>query len=462
MTYCSGVLAETAAAVREGRVSPEELLQESLRRIEAYNPALNAVIAQRFEEALQEARSSTRTGPLAGIPLLVKDLTDVAGMRTTKGSHLLANTPPATHDALLVQRLRAAGAIVVGKTNTPAYGHTGFTTNAIFGDTKNPWNLERSPGGSSGGSSAALAAGLTPLATTSDGGGSVRGPASLCGLVGWKPTTGIIGRQRAPSWISYSTAGAMGRTVADAILEGSVLAGSAFGDIMSPPDGSTSFVPVRPTRVVAVRSFRGAVAPVVSDAFDRMCALITDDVGLPLTIVDRFTEVDCAWHWIATGSAELAQSLEGDRDRWGEFEPTLRLLLDLGANLSLPDYIAGQRARYQAAADLDRLLDGDAVLISPTLNAEAYPPEGPLPVEIEGERRLAVGFNTMDANFTGHPAVSVPMGHDSFGVPLGLQIMASRFRDDLALGLAAAIEQAAPWAHVAPGYEPWPLFSAIG
>ena len=142
-----------------------------------------------------------------------------------------------------------------------------------------------------------------------------------------------------------------------------------------------------------------------------------------------------------------------------EIEPTLRLLLDLGANLSLPDYIAGQRARYQAAADLDQVLDGNAVLISPTLNGESFPPEGPLPVEIVGDRRLAIGFNTMDANFTGHPAVSVPMGHDSTGVPLGLQIMAARFRDDLALGLAAAIEKAAPWAHVAPGYEPWPLFS---
>jgi Asp-tRNA(Asn)/Glu-tRNA(Gln) amidotransferase A subunit family amidase len=456
------MLAEIAAAVREGRVSPEELLGESLRRIEAHNPALNAVIALRAEQALREARTSARTGPLAGIPLLVKDLVDVAGMRTTNGSHLLADAPPAPHDALVVQRLRAAGAIVVGKTNTPAYGHTGFTTNAIFGATRNPWNLERSPGGSSGGSAAALAAGLSPLATTSDGGGSVRGPASLCGLVGWKPTNGIIGRERAPSWISYSTTGATGRTVADVILEGSVLAGSVFGDIMSPPNGSTSFVPLKPTRVVAVHSFRGAVAPVVSTAFDRMCALIADDLGLPITIVDRFTEVDCAWHWIATGSAELAQSLAADRDRWDEFEPTLRVLLDIGANLSLPDYIAGQRARYQAAADLDQLLDGDAVLISPTLNAESFPPEGPLPVEILGDRRLAVGFNTMDANFTGHPAVSVPMGHDSVGVPLGLQIMAPRFRDDLALGLATAIEQAAPWAHVAPGYEPWPTFSSIG
>jgi Asp-tRNA(Asn)/Glu-tRNA(Gln) amidotransferase A subunit family amidase len=231
---------------------------------------------------------------------------------------------------------------------------------------------------------------------------------------------------------------------------------------MSPPDGSTSFVPVNPTHVVAVRSFRGAVAPVVGAAFDRMCALIADDLRLPLTIVDRFTEVDCAWHWIATGSAELAQSLASDRDRWDEFEPTLRVLLDLGANLSLSDYIAGQRARYQAAADLDQLLDGTAVLISPTLNAESFPPDGPLPVEIKGDRRLAIGFNTMDANFTGHPAVSVPMGHDSAGVPLGLQIMAPRFRDDLALGLAAAIEQVTPWAQVAPGYEPWPLFSSIG
>ena len=450
------MLMELAAAVRNRVVTPEELVREALDRIDRLNPALNAVIGLRADEAIEEARQHPGTGALAGIPLLVKDLQHVIGMRTTKGSHLLADAPPSSTDSVTVARLRAAGAIVIGKTNTPAHGHTGFTTNLIFGATRNPWNLARSSGGSSGGSSASLAAGLSPLATTSDGGGSVRGPASLCGLVGWKPTNGIVGRDGPPNWISYSTQGATGRSVADVVTEGTILAGAVAGDIMSPPDGSSSFVPQTPRRVVAIRTLRGAVEPVVDAAFDTMCALIADRLGLPLTFADRFTEVDCAWQWLATGSAELAESLRGDSDHWAEFEPSLHVLLRLGASVSTTDYIAGQRARYRAAADLDRLLGGETVLITPTLNIESFPPEGPLPTEIGGKAILAVGFNTMDANFTGHPAVSVPMGFDTSGVPLGLQIVAPRYRDDLALGLASLIEQAAPWALQAPGYSTWP------
>ena len=178
---------QLAAAVREKIVSPRDLVEESLRRIDAANGQLNAVVRLRAEAALEEADAlddKRRNGPLAGVPLLVKDLTDVAGLPTTYGSPLYADASPAAADASIVARLRAAGAIVVGKTNTPAFGWTAFTDNLVYGATRNPWNHDRAPGGSSGGSAAALAAGLAPLATTTDGGGSVRIPASMCGLVG--------------------------------------------------------------------------------------------------------------------------------------------------------------------------------------------------------------------------------------------------------------------------------------
>ncbi len=206
------MLAELADAVRKGKVDPVDLVDESLRRIEASHDTLNAVTALRAHEARAEAAASPRTGPLAGLPLLVKDMARCAGMTTTFGSPLYAGAEPDTYDDVVVARLRAAGAIVVGRSNTPAFGHTAVTTNQLYGPTRNPWNPERSPGGSSGGSAAALIAGLVPLATSSDGGGSVRIPASCCGLVGLKPTMGAIGRNVLPRWMSLSTQGTTGRT----------------------------------------------------------------------------------------------------------------------------------------------------------------------------------------------------------------------------------------------------------
>src|SRR4051794_29842931 len=154
--------AELARAVRDGRVTPRQLVEESLRRIDAANSELNAVVSLRADAALAEADAHPRTGPLAGLPVLVKDLARTVGLPTTFGSHLYAEAPPDEVDDLYVAKLKRAGALVVGKTNTPAFGHTGFTDNQVFGPTRNPWNLSRSPGGSSGGAGAALASGLAP------------------------------------------------------------------------------------------------------------------------------------------------------------------------------------------------------------------------------------------------------------------------------------------------------------
>ncbi len=203
-------IADLAAAVREGRVSSEELVLRSLERIERLDPPIGAVVAVR-QEAIDEARaadaSGSHPGPLSGLPLLVKDTEHVRGMRTTFGSLLHASDPPAAVDGLSVERLRAAGAIVVGKTNVPEFAFEGFASNRVFGDTRNPWAPDWSPGGSSGGSAAALVMGLTPLATATDGGGSTRIPAAFCGLAGLKPTNGLIGRRPIPDWMDLSTPG---------------------------------------------------------------------------------------------------------------------------------------------------------------------------------------------------------------------------------------------------------------
>jgi Asp-tRNA(Asn)/Glu-tRNA(Gln) amidotransferase A subunit family amidase len=450
------VLADLADAVRAGKVDPVDLVQESLRRIEAANGVLNAVTALRADEALADAAASDRTGALAGLPVLVKDMARCKGMTTTFGSLLYADADPDTIDDIVVARLRAAGAIVIGRSNTPAFGHTAVTTNAVYGATRNPWNPERSPGGSSGGSGAALAAGLVPLATSSDGGGSVRIPASCCGLVGYKPTMGGIGRNVLPRWMSLSTQGATGRRVADVALEASVTLGPAPGDILSLPAGSVAYEPVRPARVLACRSFRADVDGVIEDALrDAVAALERD--GLPVEWIDPPFDRSVAMDWFTIASADLAESMQEHRRHWATFESTLSAQLEHGEDVTLTEYIGAQRRRYDCAARLDALLGTDTVLVLPTCNAVSWPAEGPMPRGAGGvEDDLSIAVNTTDLNFTGHPAVSAPLGHDQYGVPFGIQIVGPRFRDGLALGLAAVLERIRPWPTVAAGYEPYP------
>jgi Asp-tRNA(Asn)/Glu-tRNA(Gln) amidotransferase A subunit family amidase len=461
------MLYELADAVRNRKVSPRELVEDSLRRIDDAQD-LNAVIARRDDAALAEADTLSddrRNGPLAGIPLLVKDLSNVAGMRTTFGSPLYAYAPAADTDSTIVERLRAAGAVVVGKTNTPAFGWTGYTDNQVFGATRNPWNLDRSPGGSSGGSGAALAAGLAPLATTTDGGGSVRIPASLSGLVGYKPTLGVIARDFAPNWLTFSTSGATSATVADVVLEGSVLAGPNRRDLNELPSRSVPIEAVRPSRVIACRTLRADVDPSVEAAFDTTLGVIENDLGIAVTVVDTvFDDPELPLDWFTVGSAEFAQSFAWCEDRWDEFEPGLTMLLRVGASVTTTDYLAKQRKRYQVAAVLEELLGDDAVLLTPTLNVTSWPPDGPLPQEAGSVTNdPAIAVNTVEFNFTGQPAVSVPMGTGPEGVPIGLQVVAPRFGDRFALGLAAALEQAQPWALTASGYEAFDAaFGAAG
>ncbi len=447
--------AELAAGVRDGRIDPVGLVEESLRRIEAHNGILNAVTALRAEEALAEAAASPREGALAGLPFLVKDLARCRGMVTTMGSPLYAGAPPDDIDDAVVARLKAAGAIVIGRSNTPAFGHAAFTTNRLYGPTRNPWNPERSPGGSSGGSAAALAAGLVPLATSSDGGGSVRIPASCCGLVGYKPTMGGVGRNVLPRWIHFSTQGATGASVADVLLEASIILGPAVGDFLSVPRRAIDLEPVRPARVLATRSFRADVDPVIVTAFDQVVATLTG-AGLPVQQVPAPSDSLIAANWAIIAAAELAESLGGARDRWDDFEPSLRDQVIFGESVRTADYVAAHRFRHQVTARFDDLLGPDAVLLVPTVNAVSWPPEGPLPTHAGSVvDDPAIAVNTVDLNFTGHPAVNVPMGRDEAGVPFGLQIVAPRFADGLALGLAALLERERPWPLVAEGYAPF-------
>ncbi len=449
------MLAELVEAVRARRVHPTELVEEALRRIDVLDGDIGSTVALRAEAALADARVSSRGGTLAGVPFLVKDLARCAGLPTTYGSPLHTGRPAETVDDTTVARLRGAGAIPIGKTNTPAYGWTAVTTNPVFGTTRNPWNPSRSPGGSSGGSAAALSAGLVPLATSSDGGGSVRIPASSCGLVGYKPTIGAVGRDGAPRWIDFSGWGATGATVADVVLEASVYFGATAGDLRALPAGAIDVTPRQPRRVLMCRSLRAAVAPAIEAALREAA----DDLAARGLVVE---EIDnpapgAVITWAIQAMAEMAESLVPERERWGELEPELVRMLEFGASVTTGDYIAARRRGYELCAVYDRLLGDDAVLITPTVNAESWPAEGPLATSVGGIEQPGIAVNTIEFNVTGHPAVSVPLGRDAAGVPFGMQVVAPRWRDGLALGLAAVIERERPWPPVADGYAPFPI-----
>jgi Asp-tRNA(Asn)/Glu-tRNA(Gln) amidotransferase A subunit family amidase len=463
------MLAELAREVREGRIAPDDLVARSLRRIEASNGHLNAVVGVRDEAAFADATAMAHRiaagrdpGPLAGLPVLVKDSEDVAGLVTTHGSLVLADGPPASADGLVISRLRGAGAIVVGKTNVPEYEFEGFTSNRPFGPTRNPWAPHWSPGGSSGGSGAALAAGMAPIATGSDGGGSVRIPAAFCGLAGLKPTNGVIGRSPIPAWMDFSTKGPMATSIADVRLLLVIMAGPVAGDPTALPGGPSEGVAVElPRRVFATPRLApwGPLPASLEELFDAALRDIESDLGLAVVSMEQrgiFPDGNIDDDWFTIVAAEHAQFLGREEIESNEalYSEEFATGVRAGLGISIEDYLAARRRRFEHVRHLDELLGADGLLISPTMCAEGWSPEGIPP----GESKPGTpgdAYNTQAANVTGHPALSVPAGIAPNGVPFGLQITGPRFRDDLVLAMGEAWERARPWPLVAPGYEPF-------
>jgi aspartyl-tRNA(Asn)/glutamyl-tRNA(Gln) amidotransferase subunit A len=237
------------------------------------------------------------------------------------------------------------------------------------------------------------------------------------------------------------------------------VSGSVDGDINTLPSGSVPLTGPLPSRIIAVPTFRERVAAPIAAAFEKVCGVLADDVGVPVDAgASPFaTDPDTATAWLLVQAPELAQSLEWAEGRDDELDPGMLVLVTLGRNVSLSQYLASQRVRYEASAQLDAVLGDDTVMVTPTINATSWPADGPMPSEIDGHHIGALSaVNTMDLNLTGHPAVAVPMGVSPEGVPMSLQVIAPRFRDDLAISVSAAIEQAMPWPLTAPGYDPFP------
>jgi Asp-tRNA(Asn)/Glu-tRNA(Gln) amidotransferase A subunit family amidase len=461
-----GVLSCVRDAIVSRQVSADEVVRMALDRIERLDPPLNSVVALRAELALAEARELDRfvaagreLGQLSGVPVLVKDLEDVAGMRTTQGSLLFADAPVATADGLVPSRLRAAGAIVVGKSNLPEFACDGYTSNRVFGTTRNPWALDWTPGGSSGGSAAAIAAGMVPVATATDGGGSIRIPAAFCGLAGIKPTNGVVGRRPVPDWIDLSTDGPFATTVADLRLLLEIEAGPVAGDPTAWPNPDLTAGKGAARLLATSRLSRGGQLPEEVEALFEAALVAAGEVfGMAVERLDPatlWTAGDPIQDWPVLCAAEHVHRLgrdvvEANLDR---MHTSARVFLEYGLGISVDTYLAARRRRFAYVRELDELLGRDAVILSPTVASTGFLADGRLTPQDEPGMLPGEVFNTELANITGHPAISLPAGISPNGVPFGLQVIAPRFRDGMLLELAALWEDRRPWTRTAPGYD---------
>jgi amidase len=454
--------------VRSGAVSREELLEAAIARIEAARPTVNAVPITSYEAALKQAAGQTApVGPLAGAPFLLKDLgASCAGLESTQGSRLLAGFVPA-RDSTLVERFKAAGLAILGRSNSAEFGVLPTTEPQHHGPTRNPWDLTRSAGGSSGGAAAAVAAGLVPVAHANDAGGSIRIPASCCGVFGLKPTRARtpLGPDIGDLMNGLASEHVVSRSVRDSAAVLDLIAGPAVGDPYPapPPPGPFRDALAAPPRTLRVAfTTRPGTEPLdpacvtaVEDAA-RLCAElgheVTEDAPGPVMsdVAAAFLDV-----WAAgVSSALTAQSaVAGRRPEADSVEELTWWLHERGRTLGAAGYLLAighlQRAARSVAAFHERydvLLSAVTSRPAPALGAFAHGT-----AEQQLDRALGFAHETPFANLTGQPAMSVPLHRDPSGLPLGVQFTGRYGDEHTLLALAAQLERARPWAHRLPG-----------
>jgi amidase len=450
---------EQARLVRNREVSPLELVELYLKRIEQLDPALGAYVTVRGEAALAEARAKAdepATTPFHGVPISLKDLDTTAGIRTTFSSRAFAANVP-DFDLAHVTRLKAAGFVILGKTNTPEFGTTAFTDSPLNGPCRTPWDLARNAGGSSGGAAAALAAGLCAIAQGSDGGGSIRIPASCCGVFGLKPSRGRISNAPFVPGIGLGTTGPLARTTADAAAYLDVVLGYEWGDAFSAPDPGRPFaeeVGVEPGRL---RIALTTEPPIEADV-DEACVLAARETGQLLASLGHDVE-EAAPDWGGGGLMDdfrtvwqTAPALYPIEDP-SLLSPLNQAFLRGALQTSSADYAAAVSRLQLRARKILPLWSRYDLLLTPTL---ALPP---VPVGWETDPDdpweqfdRAARFTPFTAafNVTGQPAVSLPLHWTSAGVAVGSQLVGPPFGEALLLRVSAQLEAARPWADRRP------------
>ncbi len=453
-----------AALVRERAVNPGELLDAAIERTDAQNPALNAVVIRLYDHAKAAIAAGLPDGPLAGVPFLLKDLgASCAGTPCTRGSKLYEGHI-CDHDSTLVARYKRAGLVIFGRTNSPEFGVSYTTEPALYGPTRDPWRLDRTPGGSSGGAAAAVAARIVPAAHASDGGGSIRVPASCCGLFGLKPTRGRVpaGPDRGESWAGMSVTHALTRSVRDSAALLDAVAGPDVGDPYWAP------LPVRPFRDevsadpgrlrIAVSAAPPNGVPVHADcraALDRaakLCADLGHDIAeaepafdgtamdeARLTVIRAHLTAD-----LDERAREIGRSVLRD-----DVEAMTWAIAHRGEPVSGGEYVAAVQAMHRIGRQVARFFLDYEVLITPVLATTPLaigaldPMGGDIDAYLDEMARFAA-FPPL-SNVTGAPAMSVPLDWNAEGLPIGVQFV-GRFGDEATLfRLAAQLEDAAPW-----------------
>ncbi len=442
-------------------------MREAIERVERRNPELNAVVSTCYEQALQEAAASDRSLPFAGVPLVVKDNLDTVGLPTRAGSRFLAANGPAGSDHPLVARLRAAGFVPIGHSSMPELGLLAANEPELYGPCHNPWDTTRTCGGSSGGSAAAVAARLVPVGTASDGGGSIRIPASACGLVGLKPS-----RARTPgaAWGGLAVNGVVTRSVRDTAGVLDVISGIGPGNVsaLPVPDGdfaAAAATDPAPLRVALCRGIGPRYEPEVWAAIEDTAKLLGElGHGVEEVEVDLFAGPfgavrDDVYLVVA---AAIARQLDIFEQRFGrvpdasQFEPLTWLYSVEGHKLGATDVLRSYDAMAVLAQDVAPLFERFDVLLLPTL-AEPAPPLGvwqfPAEDPMSGWVRMAQfvpPFTCQLANYLGVPSITVPLHESSGGLPIGSQLYGHYGAEDTLLSLAGSLERARPWASRSP------------
>jgi aspartyl-tRNA(Asn)/glutamyl-tRNA(Gln) amidotransferase subunit A len=446
--------AELGQLYKSKAASPVEVMQAVLARAAEVNPKLNALTIVEADAALAAAKASEARwaagaplSPLDGAPLTVKELVRVAGWPHSMGSKL-ADKAPVAEDAPSVARLREAGAIVWSQNTSPEYGHKGTTDSPLHGITRNPWNLERTPGGSSGGTGAAVAAGLGPLGIGTDGGGSVRIPAAFCGLVGLKATYGRVAAWPPSMHGDLANVGPMTRTVADCAL---------MLNEMTKPDHRESFPAPHDPRdwtqslAAGVKGLKVGLLSPVGRAYveppiaDRLAAAAKTlgELGAIVEPIDppaESAEAGRVWvtHWFSA-MQRLLQIYPAERHN--EFDPSLFEQARTGHGYTVQTLVDAMVERRAITTAWNAVFTKVDLVIMPTLNVLPFPVSPGQALGPDGKPNLAWA-NTSLFNLTRHPAISVPLPPSDDGLPIGLQIAAAHYRDDLVLAAAAALEAA--------------------
>ena len=459
---------EMKEKIESQELSSTEITETIIERIEKINPIINAYCTTTFDlartmakEADERVKKGEKIGLLNGIPTSIKDLNQIKGVRTTFGSKIYENNIP-EEDGVAIARLRKEGCVFIGKTNTPEFGFKGVTDNLIFGATKNPWNLGRTPGGSSGGAASAAASGMSPLAQGSDGGGSIRHPAGLCGIFGHKPSFGRVPRYPREFIAAHdlSVVGPIVRYVKDAALMLDAMKGPFMKEMFMLPRDDTSYYEIiddRPNKLkigyTIDLGFAKFIDPEVEKAvidsaqkFEKFDWEV-EEVRLKIKKPERaFLTM-----WISLFAYDLKSKLE----KWGEkLDPALLKLVEAGLSygtFDLPKAIIERRNFYEKFMPI---FDDYDILITPTTAITAFELGIPYPTKINNVNVSPTAWQpfTYPFNMTGQPAATIPCGWSKEGLPIGMQIVGKTFDDKTVLQVSKAFEDISPWQDKRPNF----------